>query len=797
MENGEKIPWSFLKRPSLVLFVLFSWGIVLLPPALVSKRPTGEPDRPREPGQENRYESRLWQDPFDVLTPVRSEQTQGKYVPRPCPKAAFHSEAHQEETLILAVFLRGECYPEEEESRLRSRYAVVSALYAAGYAADEAGDLRCLSMPYLNLKGPPWPVCPFERFTLRESETNREHDDLVSAEYRQVNPLKNVVVVWVDERLLDETKVGPHPLEALTRLTEQLKMGVPGSSLAILGPQSSDTLRALLFDKGDEQHDYSDGVRTPIYSFASTVAALRKPQTPPSLLEKYFKLVYVIGTDHELAEALSAELKLRGVKPAIDPSKIALVAEWDTYYGRSMIEEFSKELRGAGAGNDGRVRCFTYLRGIDGRLADSPGAELKEGSKSGDQAKGVLAGGEPLVVAPHVQAFGRSQIDYLPRLVDQMKAENGTVKAENGIAQRWNAIGVLGSDLYDKIMLIEVLRHAFPEALIFTTDLDARYLDTDNYHVTRNVLVASHYGLELNKGLQGAIPTFRSVYQTSLFFGCLKAIYDKKGNPAHHAASLGPSLARGAGSRPSSSRLLETRWTWEGNDANPKPLVFEIGRSRALPLTEPGSEGLHPEAYGWTEPLDGVQWLCLFILVLAGAVLGGIMLSVLRGRPHRFETGATSKFVRRKRAALILLGIVFIVFIVVIKVIVHVAAYDNRSFNGEPFSIFEGVSNWPTILLRVTAAAYCLYALIRAYHSDLESQEKLEKDYKLENVQQQRDKAQPQGAQDQPKCENPLWAWVKKLQIDWSLACGNPPQLADRHGRNSRAGRPVEAISRI
>ena len=164
-----------------------------------------------------------------------------------------------------------------------------------------------------------------------------------------------------------------------------------------------------------------------------------------------------------------------------------------------------------------KYRCFTYLQGIDGRLPNGPAAESKRRQVWRPNEE-CLARRRGAVVSPQVQAFGRSQVDYIPRLVAQMKAQAGK--------RDWAAIGVLGSDLYDKIMLIEVLRHDFPEALIFTTDMDARYLDTDKHDATRNLIVGSHYGLELNERLQGAIPAFRSVYQTSLFFGCLKALYD-------------------------------------------------------------------------------------------------------------------------------------------------------------------------------------------------------------------------------------------------------------------------------
>ena len=57
--------------------------------------------------------------------------------------------------LVLAVFLPGTNYPEDVETRLRSRYAVVSALGVSGYTPAEGGDIRCCSCPW-----PPATPCP-------------------------------------------------------------------------------------------------------------------------------------------------------------------------------------------------------------------------------------------------------------------------------------------------------------------------------------------------------------------------------------------------------------------------------------------------------------------------------------------------------------------------------------------------------------------------------------------------------------------------------------------------------------
>ncbi len=80
------------------------------------------------------------------------------------------------------------------------------------------------------------------------------------------------------------------------------------------------------------------------------------------------------------------------------------------------------------------------------------------------------------------------------------------------------AIGVLGSDVYDKQLILQALRKKFPRAIFFTMDLDARLIHPAQRQWTRNLIVASHFGLQLNPTLQGTIPPFRDNSQTSLFY---------------------------------------------------------------------------------------------------------------------------------------------------------------------------------------------------------------------------------------------------------------------------------------
>ena len=121
------------------------------------------------------------------------------------------------------------------------------------------------------------------------------------------------------------------------------------------------------------------------------------------------------------------------------------------------------------------------------------------------------------------RAEGPSQLDYIPRLADHIEQVNRELFVDSPAAQI-RAIGVLGSDLYDKLLTLQALRPRFPNAIFFTTDLDARLWHPNQLKWTRNMVVASSFGLELQPELQQDIPPFRDSYQTAEYLGCLSAL---------------------------------------------------------------------------------------------------------------------------------------------------------------------------------------------------------------------------------------------------------------------------------
>src|SRR5262249_8211643 len=100
------------------------------------------------------------------------------------------------------------------------------------------------------------------------------------------------------------------------------------------------------------------------------------------------------------------------------------------------------------------------------------------------------------------------------------------------------------------------IKEQTPKSLFFTTDLDAILEDPAQYDWTRNLIVASSFGLELNEGLQRDIPPFRDTYQTSAFLATRLALQDNHNTDG--------------------KKHIE--------DLLQKPRIFESGRSGAVDL---------------------------------------------------------------------------------------------------------------------------------------------------------------------------------------------------------------------
>lgn len=261
---------------------------------------------------------------------------------------------------------------------------------------------------------------------------------------------------------------------------------------------------------------------------------------------------------------------------------------------------------------------------------------------------------------------------------------------------RVQAIGVLGSDVFDKLMVLQIFRRHFPDTVYFTTDLDAVYLHNDTPEATRNLVIASPYGLDpMLDGPMGPEVDFRDSYQTSLF----RTVVEMLGGAP-------PPTKKEAWGRPIPPiRIWEVGRSAFYELAQGTPVEWTAGefdgekpaeRAAELPWWERGYTS------GFLMPLLGM--LCVLLQgVVAGLAVrwwrnreGGVLERCWRKLPdwfrHCFEGGGVRAWLTgRALIVVLILGVAFVV----------------PRFLGdllEPFAWFDGVSIWPSVTIRLIVA---------------------------------------------------------------------------------------------
>lgn len=682
----------------------------------------------------DRVQSRLWQDPFEAVAShmqkekaPEGDEGQGHHA---SPGLIDGAEASNGAFRfhMMPVFVDGSPYASGVESRLRDRYALVSALGAAGYLPESGESIRYFKWKSI---AAPSPIVPAEWFV--------PGPRLSTSGQAEKNKAQPILVLW-----LKEQDLGSQPLRTLTNLaryvTDQLKT-IP-SAYRVLGPRTSGSLRAMLEElktylaahapvtpaaAGTQPLGWPVLSGAEFYSSWATAAdpvLLGEASGPPAAtpVEDRFTaagltLIRTIGTDDALASQLVLELQRRQIDlttPSNVPH-IALISEWDTLYGRSLPRTFVAVVNGLAqeaqqesvvslaqrldALRDERypdwVHRYSYLAGLDGELPPKDDGKEAGGakSKSGDKGFGV----DPAVEETPV---GRSQLDYLRRLVEQLKREEITSDGE------FKAIGVLGSDVYDKLMILQALRKDFPHALFFTTDLDSRLTHPSQLSWTRNLVVASHFGLELDPRLQTPIPPFRDSYQTALFYSVLRAVDVLKAVPDKQALKLSTGAMFSAAVIP---RLYEVG-RHGAVDLSPDPELA----SAALPSIHlPRSDVDRATGALRLPPLRtiGLLLCAAGLMVFCAILINSELWSLSRGRRR---TGLV--------ALLVLSGVIVVAF---------VAGARLDGTGGEPLSVTDGISVWPTASLRLLAFVLCVMFFAHSWWRLWESDRTLIRRFRL------------------------------------------------------------------
>lgn len=567
----------------------------------------------------------------------------------------------------------------------------------------------CLVVPYEWYK-----TDPFARLSSgKENEKNIPESPLEAKNVKDKedsNKSESILVLWI----MDEALHYEEPFKDLRNLVTQLRAGLPEGltnkrlDFKVIGPRTTTTLKSMVKElekistDDEKKRLLADLTAVEFFSPWSTSPEWLLTENPTqgtvATLFGGIPFIRTIGTDDQLVEILIQELCRRGVEAGGEDVPITLISEWDTAYGRAlpltfetivdqMKEEYGstcrtqnfpyvnldKYLKLRKGGQDFKanpeklaqlgIKQYAYLRGLDGELSQENSSKTSNASQESNNLKGLSGKGRE--ISPDIERpEGAMQIDYVRRLTTRIEGELG--EGETPV----KAIGVLGSDVFDKLLILQALRPRFPNALFFTTDLDARFLHPSQKGWTRNLLVASHYGLKLRKNFQGMVAPFREGYQTAVFRSVLRALCP----PTHNSLCDFPE-----------------------EYGEKEPRFFEIGITMPVDLSEPEGNGthVHPDL---PQPFS-LPWEILVLLVIVLMLIGRFLVAGFL-EERTWWTMA--------------------IFFVVIGFFLWLFLDISRSsdlfyWRGEPFYWFEGVSIWPSQLWRITSAYLCICFFFRIH----------------------------------------------------------------------------------
>ena len=716
----------------------------MVAPPIQSARPYGESAAPaaQEPGAD--VYARLYQDPLgaaqSAYDALRGKSTTDARMVSFKKEQLFltHKNSNEERLLIIPVMIPGARSPEAIETRMRARVAVLAGLGVSGFSPTKVESIGYFTLPWpeQDKTAPKWGedgvveasqknrlVIPYDvcaaNFGLMESTalegSNMEHT------------LRAIVLWLADDQFKD------HPLARLGILFKGLEIAppkvapTPGAGgteekpptpvVRIIGPTDSTTLRSMVIEgtNGVPRWIQERLANTHIYAARPTVsdaivtfnagwqASDKSPdRNATHILEKAiggnFKFFRTTPPDNLVAEELIKELALRQIDARNRDTHIAIISEWDSFYGRSLPITFAAgamsaeghtkidELLGETFPREwddhpiwNRIHRFHYMRGLDGRLPeDRRPAEKKE-------ASGPSEAIDPVEKARMAQPEGRSQADSLLRLADQLEDVDRDLRHEQGSGLR--AVGVLGSDIYDRLMVLTALRSRLPDAVFFTNTLDARLAHPSEWATTHNLVISAGFGLRLAEQYQRQVPPFRESHQTAMFATtlCITKVLPQ---------SLGHAV----------------------------PRRFEVGRAGLHDLSATESK-LHPPrdmANWWNWRLSVRAWLIVLAALLL-ALLSARLVRGIGGGPIKAIWGRTTVVVASAALASMVATWFFY-------------RWTLQGGAGEQFGLADGTSVWPSNALRIFALLLTLLFLIRGPREMRRNADEIEEHYALHAV---------------------------------------------------------------
>ena len=429
------------------------------------------------------------------------------------------------------------------------------------------------------------------------------------------------------------------------------------------------------------------------------------------LIERIFNKIGIdfyrtTSSDRTLAKKLvDLEFKNRRINVTSEDDIVVLVSEWDTFYGRALPDVFKRKITEEVYNqkiNDvvneqekkdikqeikKGIRIYYYMRGLDGEIVSVNGDTKTGESVSQNNSKTVERSARELE-----RAVGVNRFDYLRRLSYKIEKDLSDLKGKVSV------IGVLGSDVYDKLLVVQAMRSSFPNALFFTTDADIRFVHPAEFKWTRNLIVLSGFDLKLNetellqkfnftKDLSGVrLSSFRDSYQTAIFLTTRLAV-----------ARFIPQCNTNKCFHDNNSEL--DRITLK-DYLSEQSKTYEVGRSRFIPLGE--------NPWSWSEWWDDhtvkMSHLALFVVMCL------IMIYILFA------------LFNVKRVVPSILGVI-LVGTLALWVMYCINLEDGKS--GEPLPFISGTNSLPTIAILLFTIISAAFFIIKVYKDLIENRKEL------------------------------------------------------------------------
>jgi hypothetical protein len=445
---------------------------------------------------------------------------------------------------VLCVMLPGTQLAEDVEMRRKTRYAVETALLSSHLVPDDHIHIGASVLQLANNSAPNGQTnlqVAFEWFGFENSAIDRflvlwlREDDFYSDTLETLYNILSFVTInhsIAEDKSIDFKLIGPVSSDMLkilgsSPLPKRCSDTSLWSNFAIYSPEA--TAPEINLWPGEETR--SD---PPLVGRSVTQRMIANALKCGDIQLKNW-----IATDDQLCRKLVRELANRSDGTVLNSNHvIVLVSEADTTFGRSLPRTFSNELSMA-VSPSARVLNFEYLRGLDGSKPPSKQEERPAASSASDPQALI----ESALRTPVQRAENDAQLDYAERLGEFLASKDIELRRTNSAIL---AVGLFGTDVYDKLILLQALRPRLKEAIFFTTDLDARmWMPSKQTSITRNVIVASSYSVEPRIGrssMDGTFLPFRDVYQTAEFLATRGAVLDSLRGTTHEPDSVPDNL---------------------------------------------------------------------------------------------------------------------------------------------------------------------------------------------------------------------------------------------------------------